>query len=146
MDISDPYIETVFPKIKDAGYKVISPKDEKYNCIAWAAGRNDVFINPDPDYFWPPDLPYSTKLEVIIKLYEAYGYVTCDDEKYEEGFEKIAIYVTQNTDNVTHAARQMKSGRWTSKLGSYKDIEHNRLDGLTGSDYGIVAKIMKKKI
>ena len=145
MDISDPLIETIFPKINDAGYKVISPEDVRYNCIAWAAGRDDVFINPDPDYFWPSNLPYSTKLNVITKLYETYGFSICNEEEYEEGFEKIAIYITQNSDNVTHAARQIESGKWTSKLGSYKDIEHSTLDGLTGSYYGVVAIIMKRK-
>lgn len=145
MDISDPLIETTFPKIKDYGYEVKSPEGERYNCIAWAVGRDDVFIDIDPDYFWPSDLPYSTKLDIIIRLFGEYGFTVCNDEEYEDGFEKIAIYVVQNTDNVTHAARQIGTGIWTSKLGSYKDIEHNMLDGLTGNYYGEVATIMKRK-
>lgn len=145
MDIYDTYIEAVFPKIKDAGYKIASPEDTRYNCIAWAAGRDDIFINPDPDYFWPSHLPYSTKLDIIIKLYESYGFIISDSQEYEEGFEKIAIYVAQNTDNVTHAARQIDADKWTSKLGPYKDIEHRTIESLTGSMYGTVARIMKRK-
>ena len=144
MDTFDPFIETQFPLVKNAGYKITSPEDVNYNCIAWAAGRNDIFINPHPDYFWPSNLPYSVRLSVFIKLYKAYGYTPCVDNSYEEGFEKIAIYVTENTDIVTHTARQLESGKWTSKLGEYKDIEH-ALEGLTKSSYGEVAVIMIRK-
>ena len=59
---------------------------------------------------------------------------------------KIAIYINPDTEGVTHVAKQTKSGIWTSKLGPYKDIEHNTLDSLTGRDFGIVAIIMKRKI
>ncbi len=69
----------------------------------------------------------------------------CDNDKLEEDYEKIAIYMMPDTGTVRHAARQLGSGKWTSKLGPYKDIEHNTLDCLTGTDYGIVAVIMKRK-
>lgn len=144
MSIFDSYLETQFPLIKKTGYKITSPEDDNYNCIAWAAGRNDVFINPHPDYFWPSNLPYSVALSIFIKLYESYGYTICKSTVYERGFEKIAIYVLENTDTVTHVARQIKSGKWTSKLGKYKDIEHT-LEGLTKSSYGKVAVIMIRK-
>ena len=45
----------------------------------------------------------------------------------------IAIYCNFNpqlkTLEVTHAARQLPSGKWTSKLGDADDIEHNTLEG-----------------
>lgn len=144
MSTFDYYLETRFPLIKKTGYKITSPEDDNYNCIAWAVGRNDVFINPHPDYFWPSKLPYSDKLNIFRKLYETYGYKVCEDDEYEEGFEKIAIYVMENTNTVTHAARQLKSGKWTSKLGEYKDIEHT-LEGLTKSSFGEIAVVMKRK-
>ena len=144
MDISDSRLEIRLPKIKDAGYKVTSPETKEYNCIAWAAGRNDIWIWPRPDFFWPEYITPNDKLSSFIKFYQTLGYSVCENDKLEIGYEKIAIYVTPNIDNVTHAARQTESGKWTSKLGPYKDIEHSTLDCLTGSDYGKVAIIMKR--
>ena len=43
------------------------------------------------------------------------------------GVRKVVLYADGN--EWTHAARQLPSGRWTSKLGDYEDIEHDTLDG-----------------
>jgi hypothetical protein len=43
----------------------------------------------------------------------------------------------------THAARQLTSGAWTSKLGNAADIEHE-LRALEGEIYGVVALILKR--
>ncbi len=45
----------------------------------------------------------------------------------------------------THAARQLASGRWTSKLGKAEDIEHD-LHDLEGDLYGIVVLLMKRPL
>lgn len=74
-----------------------------------------------------------------------FGYSISENEELETDYEKIAIYINPDTERVIHAAKQIESGKWTSKLGPYKDIEHT-LDSLTGQDYGIVAIIMKRKI
>jgi len=52
-------------------------------------------------------------------------------------FEKVAIYVDED-GSLTHAARQFDNGSWTSKLGSWQDIEHRTLQALerTASIYG----------
>ena len=59
--------------------------------------------------------------------------------------QKIAIYLN-SSNSPTHVARQLLDGRWTSKLGSYEDIEHSRLAGLEGLDpaYGAVGCFMAK--
>jgi hypothetical protein len=62
----------------------------------------------------------------------------------EPGSEKIAVFA--NAKGVpTHAARQLASGFWTSKLGVSEDIEH-RLRDLEGDIYGTVALIMKRPL
>lgn len=71
------------------------------------------------------------------------GYALCKNAGYEDGFEKIAIYVDSN-GKPTHVARQLSSGHWTSKLGKLEDIEHKTLESLSGSQYGTVAVIMKR--
>ncbi len=71
---------------------------------------------------------------------------------FEEGFQKIAIHV-DNYNKPTHAARQLQTGEWTSKLGDnyvdtrgLHDVEHeyDALSGNTISEYGNIAIIMKK--
>lgn len=146
MDIFDHRLEIKLPKIKEAGYKVTSPESRRYNCIAWSIGRVDIWIWPVPQFFWPLNIEKNLKLSTFIDFYQMFGYIISENEKLEEGYEKIAIYINPERDIVTHAARQTESGKWTSKLGPYKDIEHNSLDSLTGPDYGIVAIIMKRKI
>jgi type VI secretion system secreted protein VgrG len=146
MDMSDPLLERKLPKIKDAGYKVTSPESRRYNCIAWSLGRVDMWIWPDPNFFWPANIEINLKLSSFVDLYQMFGYITSENEKLEEGYEKIAIYMNPEIGIVTHGARQTELGKWSSKLGPYKDIEHNTLESLTGPDYGIVAMIMKRKI
>ena len=46
---------------------------------------------------------------------------------------------------VKHAARQLTSGRWTSKVGQNIDIEHT-LAGLEGPFYGEVVRILKREL
>jgi len=45
----------------------------------------------------------------------------------------------------THVARQLPSGRWTSKMGFLEDIEHT-VDALRGFYYGAVTQILKRAV
>ena len=40
------HIEDLFPKLRGKAYQVTSPRNEAYNCIAWAAGDTT-------DWWWP---------------------------------------------------------------------------------------------
>lgn len=143
--MSSQEIEASFPNLRKSGYSITSPATIEYNCIAWAAGDTGAWWEPDPMnlYYWPPTIPRINNVEAFIKAYESLGYNICKDGKYEEGFEKIAIYVDVNR-KPKHAVRQLNSGRWTSKLGRLEDIEHTTLDSLCGSVYGTVAVFMKR--
>jgi len=138
-------IEASFPSLRNSGYSITSPATVEYNCIAWASGDTRAWWWPDPMnlYYWPPTIPRENTLEAFIKAYELLGYGICKDGNYEEGFEKIAIYVAGDR-KPTHAARQLSSGRWTSKLGKLEDIEHTTLNGLCSPRYGTVAVFMKR--
>ncbi|HEY4481763.1 MAG TPA: hypothetical protein VI489_02815 [Candidatus Brocadiaceae bacterium] len=137
-------IERAFPGLANSGYFITSPETVEYNCIAWAAGDTKRWWEPDPFYisYWPPGVTRRYALETYIEAYESLDYVICHDDKYEPDFEKIAIYVDSN-GKPTHAAKQLDSGSWTSKLGSLEDIKHT-LDGLGGSGYGSIAAVMKR--
>ena len=137
-------IEALFPNLKDSNYKIISPRDIDYNCIAWAAGDCETLWWPDPLNigYWPDEVPRAESLEAFIKAFEILGYNVCDNTGYEEGFEKIAIF-TGESGKPTHAARQLNFGIWTSKLGKLYDIEHE-VEGVTGLEYGHIAVCMKR--
>lgn len=76
-----------------------------------------------------------------MAAYATLGYETCQTRDLEPGKRKIAIYA--KGDLPTHAARQLPTGEWTSKLGRYVDIGHALTD-LEGEVYGTVAVIMSK--
>jgi len=60
----------------------------------------------------------------------------------DPGLQKIAIFVN-SVQWVTHAAIQLESGMWASKLGVWEDIRHP-LRQLEGIAYGNVALIMSR--
>jgi hypothetical protein len=79
--------------------------------------------------------PREETIAAFKKAFSAFGYEVCEHGKYEEGFRKIAVYA--KGDKPKHAARQLESGQWTSKLGRSFDIEHS-LEALEGTHYGRV--------
>ena len=140
-------LEFLFPNLTKVGYKITSSEANFYNCIAWAAGENNRWWEPDPmdQLYWPPNVPRENTLNAYVKAFESLGYASCTTVDCENGFEKIALYVDQK--NIpTHAAKQLSDGKWTSKLGALEDISHNSLEALTNSDYGRVGPILKRPI
>jgi hypothetical protein len=116
-------------------FVVTSPCDF-YNCVSHALGRTTGLIWPSQlDAEWPADIAYSDHISSFTKMLARHGYEPCTSSNIEVGHEKIALYTKDGF--VKHAARQMDSGRWTSKLG-YKDydIAHHSLADLEGKCYG----------
>jgi len=137
-------LELVFPNLQNTPYEVTSPEDTRYNCIAWAAGNSQRSWWPAGawGYYWPGD-PDDDSLEGFIAVFRAAGYEVCQSRQLEPGFEKVAIYA--NNDGVSHMARQLQSGLWTSKCGDCEDIIHS-LEGLENSIYGSVIVMMKRPL
>ena len=137
--------EEIFPNLAKTGYKVTSPPDSTYNCIAWAANEIDRWWWPHPHYYWPSGIPRVETLEAFAQAYATIGFSPCENSALELGYEKIVIYV--DAEGIpTHAARQLPSGKWTSKLGRFEDIEHSETRGLYGPDYGSVAVVMRRQL
>src|SRR4051812_40036029 len=115
-------IEDYFPRLRDSGHRVTSPATTDYNCIAWAAGRQDDWWWPDPmgTSYWPAGAPRAETLAAFVLAFGLLGYVPCDSDAVEPGTEKVALYARDGAP--THAARQLPDGRWTSKLGTMEDI------------------------
>jgi len=139
-------IQKIFPNLNDT-FEITSPVDNEYNCIAWAAGDTERWWWPDLEYtsYWPPNIERKETLISFIEAFKALGYEVTDSPEQKNGYEKIAIYTKKNTNSPTHASRQLKSGNWTSKIGSSHDIEHD-LHGVDGEIYGEIAVIMERSI
>lgn len=139
-------IKKKFPRLKGPlSFKVTSPITMQYNCIAWAAGVDNQWWWPIAGKFWPAAAPLELTIDAFIAAYATVGYSVCNNATLEAGYEKIALYVDSG-GLPTHAARQLPSGQWTSKLGPAWDISHQLTSGLEGSEYGNVARYLKRKV
>lgn len=131
------WIDDDFPGLR---YEITSGQDGKYNCIAWAAGSHDAWWSHQPGYYWLG--ARSPDAQSLVELFRILGYEECAGHELEPGYEKVALYARDG--DWTHAARQVESGRWTSKLGMYEDIEHATPQVLCGDMYGDVHCIMRR--
>ena len=134
-----------FPNLRRTSYSLASPPSVRYNCIAWAAGDTSRWWWPmdHPAYYWPTQ-PRVESLEGFIEAFSTLAFESCDSREPEAGYEKVAIYATED-DNPTHMARQLATGEWTSKCGKLEDIVHT-LEGLEGFLYGRVVRILRRPL
>ena len=146
----DPKVDRAFPSAVLDGYALRSPEDSIYNCIAWAASVTNIAWwptpHPVPGAFWPDGLPREHSLSAFMQAYATLGYQDSGmDGSLEPDFERIAIYATTD-GKPQHAARQLRDGVWTSKLGKYRDIHHNTPAAIENeSNYGRVVRYMKRQ-
>jgi len=141
-------IKGSFPSMSEENIKITSPVSNKYNCIAWVYGRNDINYWPDDfdmsdDYKWPDGIKRGNNIDSFINLYKSIGYEICKDGKLEQDYEKICIYEKDNLPK--HAAKQIPNGNWSSKLGEYFDVEHTE-SALSGGRYGDISIYMKRRL
>lgn len=146
-------IECSFPQLIRGEYLKTSSDTVDYNCIAHAANIDDSWWWPadGPGIYWPPNAEKAETVAGFVQAYATIGYSVCPlgDRTLEDGIEKIAIYLDR--DGVpTHAARQIPSGEWTSKLGRSEDIQHRSLEALECNGqgdlgYGHVGLILRRK-
>lgn len=146
-DLWRPLLETWFPGLReDAAWDVTSDPDRAYNCIAWAAGDTSNWWWPDPPEvaYWPRGVPRAESVAAFVRAFSTLGFECCDSGVFERGCEKVALFVDAD-DVPTHAARQLPTGRWTSKLGEIVDIDHE-LQAVSGYRYGQVAAFLRRGI
>lgn len=145
-------MEKRFERLRPTDYEGKSDPDWDYNCIAWAMGRDDKHFWPSEigGSTWPKGLPReepgAETLANFIRAFRRIQYKVSNKKDYslERGIEKVAIYV-KSQQNPTHAARQLPSGIWTSKIGEEEDIEHISPAVLEGAFYGTVAVVMFRR-
>lgn len=130
-----------FPNLDSSNHTITSPADRRYNCTAWAAGDSKRKWWPDRHNigYWPAGVPREETLDAFFRAYGTLGFRPCFSGTLEADVEKIAVYATRNADGTftpTHAALQLPTGEWTSKLGDFEDISHQTADAVFGPVYG----------
>ena len=105
--------------------------------------RKRWWPDPSPFAYWPPDIPRENTQLRFIEAFRTLGFEPCSNADLEPEFEKVAVYADDD-GSPTHAARQLSTGAWTSKLGREGDIEHHDLAGVEGEEYGHVVQLLRR--
>ena len=116
------FLSQAFPNLTRNSVLVTDGATPVYNCIAWALGYTDRWINPpNPIHNFNALFLSASPRGYTHQLPALDGSATCD------GF--------GNSDlDMKHASRK-DSNTWSSKLGPNIRITHNR-QGLNGALYG----------
>ncbi len=150
MDGAAAELESHLPGLAGTRYAITSDPSELYNCIAWVAGESHRWWSPlaEDGEYWPLEYQPEATIEVVQSGLATAGFERCPDGALAVGVEKIALFADER--GFTHVARQLPNGRWTSKLGSDCDIEHD-LEALEGFDdspdayrYGQIVAFMSR--
>lgn len=141
--MTEAWLLNRYPGLRETPFRLTSPATRTYNCLGWAAEDDTRWWSADdfPLYFWPDGVPRENTVEGWAAALASVGYERCDDTLLEPGYTRVAIYGRGGA--AFHVARQLPSGRWTSKMGKNVDIEHD-LDALTGEAYGDVVMLMRR--
>lgn len=145
----------------DANFHITSPETGAYNCIAWAMGFEDRWVDYIPSSsqhkkWWPKGVNRSYLPSDLVHAFEAVGFELCDDDEHEDGYEKVALYKVvpfrepisneMKPEGWTHAARVISKDVYHSKMGPSFDIHHSSGDVFAGTTYGKVYAFMKRAI
>ena len=150
------------PSLKDDPYYYVSSEaTEEYNCIAWAMGFTDRWIDHFPSggknlkKWWPEGVERGFNPECLVKAFMAVGFECCDDDSYEEGYDKVALYKLEPYidwfnrifERVawTHAAKVLTPNTYHSKMGPQFDIYHSSGSVLQAS-YGKIFQFMRRRV
>jgi hypothetical protein len=114
----------------------------KHNCIAYAFGDTTRWWWPKRPFYWPTAAPSEVTVHAFEQLLAHKGYRESATEQPEDGKHKIALFVTAD-GRPTHMASQLKTGRWSSKIGQNVDVEHDLAD-LFGPQYGGLHKVYER--
>jgi len=130
-----------FPYSRLQPFQLTSPPTPQYNCIAWAFGDTAKRYWPKTKgFFWPNGIRNEEDLQSFQELFGLLGYGGNENEELESGYTKVALF--SKAGKPQHAARQLSSGLWTSKLGPQVDVSHS-LQSMSNGVYGNVSRILK---
>lgn len=128
----------------DGNFILTSPFTYRYNCIAYAMGMQDRWIDGAnlPWHWWPP-VHKSMDVSDLIEAFRFFGFEECGmDDSIDTEYDKVALYC--NADGWTHAARVVGDGIYHSKFGASYDGTHSGGDVLQ-AQYGNPFIIMRRR-
>lgn len=110
-------LEAIFPGLRGSTYQVTSPAAEGYNCIAWATADTCRWWWPDllKQRYWPVGVTREETVPAFQEAFQSLGFLWCQEEILEPGFEKIAIFA--DAQRPQHAARQTRQRTLDEQAG-----------------------------
>ena len=133
---------TAFPNLPSEDFEIVGQPSDRYNCIAYAAGDAGKRWDPNGNYYWPPWATRTDRTESLVEVFAGLGFEQCYDGQAEDGYQKVALYEVQG--EAKHAAVQIPSGRWRSKMGNGPVIEHRSPESLSEGPYGSATIYMRR--
>ena len=76
-------LRAAFPGLQTTPFRITSPADPLYNCIAWAAGSDIDWWWPLEDARktrWPEIVPRELTVAAFVSAFLTLGYTTCPDD------------------------------------------------------------------
>ena len=124
---TSPNPQKLFPNLRR--FQILAPSTPNYNCISHAIGLHDRWL-------WP-----GSRVEDFDRLFGQVGY-SRQRLRPTAGvrIECIVLYGKRDETGgveITHAARALADGTFTSKLGRGPLIRHATLTDLAGGFYGM---------
>ena len=146
--MSNSWSSNSLPSLCSNNHRITSPAKNRYNCVAWAAGSETKWWWPENKGYWPEGAPRAVTLDAFLSAFATLGYEKCEAGSLEEGYEKISIFAQDHVGRLrpTHAAKQLRNGWWTSKLGPLEDIEHKKVEDVSGPCYGEPVVFMRRLV
>lgn len=133
-----------FPKLQsDCHFEILSKATPEYNCIAWAMGYTDRWVDTynAPGRWWPNGVKRNGKIDSLVSAFEQQGFVRCYDAHFEEGYDKVVLYGANGL--WTHASRIVSEESEHSKFGNTWDGTHGH-NMFHGTEYGDAFAYMKR--
>lgn len=127
----------------DVNFKLLSPFSYKYNCIAFAMGMDDRWVDHSdiPWHWWSP-VAKGPSVEHLKNAFQYFGFEECGlDDTVDDQYDKVALYHVGH--DWTHAARIVDNGIYHSKFGESYDGRHSSGNVLQ-AQYGSVCLIMRR--
>ena len=134
-----------FPHLgSDSHFELLSEQTPVYNCIAWAMGYSDRWVDTEysPGHWWPAGVKRSTEPIALFDAFVAEGFEKADDGRFEKGYDKVVLF--QKDGEWTHASRIESNEVEYSKFGGSFDGVHSH-NIFTGSIYGEEYAYLRRK-
>lgn len=135
-----------FPNLAtDTSFSLTSPCTPIYNCIAWAMGFTDRWVDhyAAPGHWWPNGVIKNDTCQALITAFITLGFEQTDDYNYDSKYDKVVLY--GHKGKWRHASKILEDNTEHSKFGEYWDGTHS-FDIFQDEVYGAPYACMQRPI